>query len=634
MKLFKLLITIILFAACQVAKHHVVENKENVIEQVDSLIALSKKANTDELPDSYLDKALFIAQEANNDIALFNIYIFIGQKNRKKSDYGKSLEYLQLAQQLALNLNSDKLKAYATHEIAVNFRRIDDQATALRYHIQALEWAENANDTFLIHCSLNGIGNVYFSYNDWEKSIEYFHRSLDYLGKVEPNLLGEAINTNTLGEAWLKLGNTDSALHYLERSLQINFLINSELGQAICFNGLGMVYHKKSDYKNAIKAYNSALEMYEKIGDMFYETMCLNNLAKTYQAINKSKKAEQTFKKSYNIASAIGSKSFALEAALELAKLYKNRGDADLSFYYQDLSMQYKDSITDELRQQNADAMKVLYESEKQKREMLEIKQAAELTKIRLNRQKYLFLAIAILLAILVVFVVFAYRHRQLRNKITSIGLEQRLLRAQLNPHFIFNSLSAIQNFIVRNNKQAASQYLVNFSRLMRNILMGTATEFISLSDELEILDDYLTLQKLRYQDRFDFFFEIDDEIHPSDCLIPAMLIQPFVENSVEHGVRFIDYQGNIFVRFQKKQQKLIIQVEDNGLGLQKQETKDSKEKKKKYVSMATKITRRRLQNIEATYKQKCSFSIKDKKSMGVGTGVLVSIEIPYQTDA
>lgn len=601
-----------------------------VADQIDSLILLSKNSKSTELPDKYLDDALYIGLQNNNDSAIFNVYIFIAQQFRKRSNFGKSLEYLQLAQQLAQKLNSDKLKAYATHEIAVNFRRIDDQATALKYHVQALEWAENAKDTFLIHCSLNGIGNVYYSYEEWNRAIEYFHRSLNFLGTKEPNLLGEAINTNTIGEAWLEMGNVDSALFYLERSLQVNFYINSELGQAICFNGIGMVYNKKRDYKNAIKSFKSAIEIYDKIGTLWYETMCLNNLGSTYLEKGDFNNAEKTLLNSYGIASKIGSKSFALDAALKLASLYNKWHKPNKAFEFHELGISYKDSITKELRQQNSDAMNVLYESEKQKREMLMLKQNAELTELKLSRQKYISLSVVILFSVIILVSIFVYRQRQLNSKLKEVALEQKLLRAQLNPHFIFNSLSAIQNFIMRNDKNAASQYLVNFSRLMRNILMGSTTDLFTLSEEIEILDDYLSLQRLRYLEQFDYYFEVADSIDPEFCLVPSMLIQPFVENAIEHGIRDIEYQGLITIRFKTDGAHLLLEVEDNGRGLVKEH--ELEKKKSGHVSMATKITKQRLQNLEATHKQKCNFELLDKSKSGTN-GVLVKVYLPYIED-
>ncbi|MBI9068123.1 MAG: tetratricopeptide repeat protein [Salinivirgaceae bacterium] len=608
---------------------------DNSIVVIDSLMQISRAnfnstQNNPEVFDNYLIKAVEIADKQGNKKKLFDIYIFVAKRCRNISEYSKALEYLQLAQEIGNDLNSDELKAYATHEMAVNFRRIDDNAQALKFHIKALEWAENVHDTFLIHCSLNGIGNVYFSYKDYQQAIQYFHQSLQYLGKATPNLLGEAINTNTIGEAWSFLGNNDSALYYLERSLQVNFYINSKLGQAICFNGIGMINHEKKEYLNAIKSYQAALEIYETMGDLFYETMCLNNLGKTYHTLKDYKKASLTFKKSFDISRNIGCKEHALDAAIELSRLYYELNNSEKSFYYNQIGLAYKDSITMELRDQNSKAMNVLYEAEKQKREILILKQKAELNELKLSRQKFFFLSVLFILFASILFGIFIHRQRQLRNKLTEIGLEQKLLRTQLNPHFIFNSLSAIQNFIMKSDKISASEYLVNFSRLMRNILIGSGSDFILLENELEILEDYLKLQRLRYIGRFDYRFEVADNLHKETCLVPPMLVQPFIENAIEHGVRGIDNQGEIVIRFKKSNLHMIIEVEDNGKGINEQM---AEENKNGHISMATKITRKRMQTLEQLTKIKCNLEIINKQDKSENSGVLVIITIPFNNE-
>jgi tetratricopeptide (TPR) repeat protein len=216
---------------------------------IDSLLHLSeftyKNDTAVDVFDNNLKSAVEIAKKADNKKALFDIYIIVAQRLRNTSQYSKSVEILQKAVSIAEQINSDSLKAKVTHEMAVNFRRINDNAQALKYHIKALELAENANDTFLIHCSYNGIGNVYFDYKDYNKAINYFHKSLKYLRTKNVNLLGDAINSNLLGESWLFLGNTDSAMYYLKHSFGVNVKIGSKLGQAICYNGIGLVYYEK-----------------------------------------------------------------------------------------------------------------------------------------------------------------------------------------------------------------------------------------------------------------------------------------------------------------------------------------------------------------------------------------------------
>ena len=618
-------------------KHSVIsinDYKTVSLSVIDSLIHLSEiNYKNDTIADAFdnnLKGAAEIAKKSNNQKSLFDIYIIVAQRLRNSSKYSRSVESLQKAMTIAEQINSDSLKAKATHEMAVNFRRINDNAQALKYHIKALELAENAQDTFLIHCSYNGIGNVYFEYKDYKKAIDYFHKSLQYLGKEHVNLLGDAINSNLLGESWLYLGNTDSALYYLKHSFDVNVKIGSKLGQAICYNGIGLVYYEKKEYKKAIKIHKKALNIYKSINDKFYQTMCLNNMGKTYLAMKKYALAEKYLTKTYNMATEIGSKRFALDASIELSRLYNIINKSNLSYKFSRKALAYKDSITKELQEQNTQAISILYKTEKQKREIIILKQKAQLSELKLSRQQNAMIAFIFIIMFLIMFGVWFIHQRKLKSKLKEIDLEQKLLQARLNPHFIFNSLAAIQNFILQNDKKAASEYIVNFSRLMRNILMGTGTNFILLQNELEILDDYLKLQQLRFQNKFDYFFEISDDIDPETCVVPPMLVQPFVENSIEHGVRDIEIQGIILIKFIKDREYLIIEVEDNGRGLSDQQ---ETEKKKGHISMATKITNQRMQNIKAITKKQCNFEVLDVSSLRNTSGVLVRIRIPYNEE-
>ena len=608
--------------------------QESSLHIIDSLIDLSKKnynqdTSTNEF-DSYLLEAEKVALNSNLNTKLFDLYILIGVRYRNTSNYSKSLEILHKALNIANEFDSDKLRTKVTHETAVNFRRINENAMALKLHTKALELAESINDTFLIHCSYNGVGNVYLRYKDYDRAIEYFNKSLDFIGKEKPNLLGKAINSNLLGETWLYMGNTDSALYYLQQSFNVNIEIGSELGQAICYNGMGLVYYEEEKYNKAINVHNKALSIYKTLNDIYYQSMCLNHLGKAYLAIKEYLLAEKSLQKSLCIANKIGSKRFALETSINLAQLYHETNNTEASYIYNLKVIAYKDSITEDLQRQNTEAMNVLYKASKQEREILILKQTAEFNELKITRQRYLSVGIAVFALILAFLGVFAYRQRQLKSKLSEISLEQKLLRAQLNPHFVFNSLSAVQNFILKNDKNSASEYLVNFSRLMRNILMGSGSDFIRLENELEILDDYLKLQRLRFMEKFDYYFEISDGIDPEYCLVPPMLIQPFIENSIEHGVRDVDRQGTIMIRFVKEDDFLLIEVEDNGRGIQDQV---EAEKKKGYISMATKITEQRMHNLQVITKKPCKFEVVDNIKVNGLQGVSVKIKIPFKEE-
>jgi tetratricopeptide (TPR) repeat protein len=606
--------------------------KSASIQTIDSLINLSdtkyKQKGTVKTPfDRYLREALEIAQNNNQQKRMAEIYNLIAKRHRNISEYSNAISFYQQSLSIIENIHSDSLKAKTLHEMAVVLRRIDYNAQALKLYMKVLEYAETAKDTVLIHSALNGIGNVYISYNNYSDAITYFKRSLNYLNDLKKNQLGMAINNNNIGEAYLYLHNTDSALAYLNRSFNINVEIGSELGQAICHNSIGMVYVELKQYDKALDEYQKSLEINQKIGDRIYTADNHRNLGKVYMLTGNYKLSEEHLQTALGIGKTIGSNLQILEADKILAELYSYLGNTKHALEHMRESMAYKDSITKEVSRQNAEAMDVLFKAEKQEREIVILKQKADLDALKLSRQRFLFIGIASIMVALVMLFLYFYRQKSLKNKLNQIGLEQKLLRAQLNPHFLFNSLAAVQLYIMQNDKKAASDYLVNFSRLMRNILMGSGSDFIALENELEILDDYLKLQQLRFKNKFEYSFEVSDTLLPAKCQVPPMLVQPFVENAIEHGVRDIDGQGTIIIRFIRIKDVLAIEIEDNGIGLQEH---SGGKQQSNHVSMATKITKQRMQNLQSLTKKPCLFKIFDKVAIQSMPGVLVRIEIPY----
>lgn len=607
----------------------VVSVDQSVNDSIDEFIRCSKeKFNGDDkkpLLDDCLKKALFLAKKHNLKEQIGNIYLIVGKRHREATEYTKAIWYFNQTLSIAEKNMLDGLHAKALHELAVVFRRMGDNAQSLTLYFETLDWAESVQDTFLIHCAYNGIGNVYFRYGKYEEAIENFRKSLKYTGVKSPNILGKAINTNTLGESWLFLGNLDSALFYLNLSLQINEELDSDVGRLICRNGLAMVYNKQGDYLRAINELNDALSKDLSKMNKTYICMSKITLGKAYFNSNQFDIAEKVLFDAYQLSIQVKSKDYALDAVNALSELYKSKGLLNKALEYNAYAMAYKDTITDELLKHNSEAMNVLYKAERQEREILSLKQKTNLAELKVARQKNLFLITGSVLLMSLLILVFAFWQRRLRNKYFTVKLEQRLLRSQLNPHFVFNSLSAVQNFILRNDKMEASDYLANFSRLMRNILIGSRSENISIEKEMEMINDYLHLQQLRFDHKFDYSITVAESI---DILfeIPPMLIQPFVENAVEHGVRNIDYRGLVSVNIDHEQEHLKITIEDNGIGLNNNQNPADN-----HVSLATQITRERLANLQNILKRKCALTIENKTEISESTGVLVTILIPFE---
>jgi ligand-binding sensor domain-containing protein len=211
--------------------------------------------------------------------------------------------------------------------------------------------------------------------------------------------------------------------------------------------------------------------------------------------------------------------------------------------------------------------------------------------------------------------------------------LEMQVLRAQMNPHFLFNCLSSINNFIMKNETEQASDYLTKFSRLMRTVLNNSKNAYISLEDELEMLGLYLDLEKLRFGNRFSYCIDMDRNVDPLSIFIPPLLFQPFVENAVWHGlVHKTDRDGKLKITLQSDGKTLVCLIEDNGVGRASARDLESKSAEKN-KSMGIQITRQRLELINSNGEIAGNeFLIEDLfDRAGRAAGTKVSLRINYK---
>lgn len=236
-----------------------------------------------------------------------------------------------------------------------------------------------------------------------------------------------------------------------------------------------------------------------------------------------------------------------------------------------------------------------------------------------------------------IVFIIYTLRVKQIAQKSKQVQqmaqLELQALRAQMNPHFLFNSLNAIQHFISENEGARAQNYLGSFSRLMRLILESSRSNYVSLAQEKELLSLYLELEQVRFNNRFAFSIDIDPELNIG-YEIPAMLIQPFAENAVNHGLFDKPGQdGRIWIRFYRDKGDLCCEVEDNGIG---REAAALLEKKKKHVSRGMQITEERLKTLEQSDGLKTRILVEDKydeEGKAAGTKITIRITDPELTE-
>ncbi len=200
-----------------------------------------------------------------------------------------------------------------------------------------------------------------------------------------------------------------------------------------------------------------------------------------------------------------------------------------------------------------------------------------------------------------------------------------------MNPHFVFNALLAIQGFVYLNKPNEAGRYLTSFAKLIRHTLYGSTEEYISLDKEIEALQYYLDLQRLRFNESFDYIIDLDQEVIPESTLIPPLLIQPFLENAIEHGLQHKKEGGRLKFSMKVREDCLLVEVEDNGIGrVEAQKMQNAKGKLHK--SMGLEIIKKRLESLNKVLLNKIQLEIIDLHDDGKPSGTLVKIYIPYKS--
>jgi chemotaxis protein histidine kinase CheA len=212
----------------------------------------------------------------------------------------------------------------------------------------------------------------------------------------------------------------------------------------------------------------------------------------------------------------------------------------------------------------------------------------------------------------------------QKKLRIQNKRIELQSLRREMNPHFIFNSLNSVNQFIAENNELEANQYLTRFSKLMRGVMENSKDDFIPLGEELDLLKNYLALEKSRFHDKFDYEIEVDPELKGDHILIPGMLIQPFLENAVWHGLRYRTDAGNLQLSFKKSEGHILVTVKDNGIGIQKSKEQKTVHQKQRN-GRGMKNTLERISLLNDLYRRNITCSVDDRNGEG---GVLVTLKM------
>jgi two-component system LytT family sensor kinase len=444
-------------------------------------------------------------------------------------------------------------------------------------------------DYYFLTIIHSGLGAIYEQNDDQEKSVKAYLRAVEMSENhgIRGRLSWHYLN---VGKGYMALNDNSSAEEYFLKAIDIRDDI-SQLARANAYANLGYCYYEKKMYDKALELFDRAESLFDERPEDNFANYSIIEFwrGRLYDEINEQDKAVEHLFEAYGYAKNGEDYRQLAEITKFIADLHAERKDFEGAYNYQTLYDQYSEMHLYAVENRRQRELEVKYDAEKKQRE-------AELLRLQANQ------------------------------------LQLKALRAQMNPHFMYNALNAIQDYVGSNEKEKATKYLAKFAHLMRRSLEFSELESIELEKEIEFVDEYLSInEKLRFEDKFSYKITVADDIEEDLLRVPTMIIQPYVENAIEHGLRSID-NGFVKIDFTLLDEDTILCViEDNGIGRDKARERNEKDiRYRHHRSRGTFITETRLKLLNDSKENQVFVNTVDlKDDDGNALGTRVEVQIP-----
>ncbi len=558
----------------------------------------------------------------------------LGTVYRNTSQYQKAVDLHQDALAAAEKANNTELRVLSLNMLGVVYRRTDAIKTALDYNQRALELAESVDNPSVhikrsINVALNGIGNLYQTLEQYDQAIVQFERALK-LEEELGNKLGLAINHQNIGNCLEEKGDLESALENYRKSLAYNEEIGSEYGTIICKNSLAQIYLKQDMPYAALVLLEPLLEASQRIGDFFITASIFINTGWAHTKLGNFDQAHDFITKGLEMAINRNMPSSILYGYQKLSELEYDRGDFKKAYEYYKKADEHAAQISSATNLRYMNDIIERYETDKKNNQIAVLAKQNEIVRLRLKKNETTLLVSALIVGLISSILYILYRQYQSKNEKRVLTLEQKMLRSQMNPHFLFNSLNSIKLYIINNEQKNAVHYLNKFSKLVRKILEASSQREISLAEELETVELYMNIENIRFSNEIDFRVEVDEDINVDNVKIPSLTLQPFLENSLWHGLSPKEGEKKIHIHVKRKDKGHVsIEILDNGVGRTMAEAnKENRVLKRKSVGIH--ITKERLANFAKDYQNNFDVDIVDLyDDDGKPNGTKVVLDIP-----
>jgi len=581
-----------------------------------------------------IDSAVLICEKKNLDIPS-RLHLLMAEYQFATNDLRSASEEASIAMKKAAGSGNSEDLARINLFFGKYYRRTGFFKESIEYYENAIAISKKEGLKGLIPISYLQQADVYWAINDLSGQRKILEKLIDAslaendsaLATIGYRVLGTTFCGDSAIEAKRNFRMADSLLRIC---FAIAATRKDTLNCAWSLSNIGWNYYLEKMYDSSIFYFERSLKRYSLPGNVHsMASNSLGNLGTVYRDLKNPEKAIKFYQKAIDQALIVSSLFNLQWIYMDMSNMYLNLKDTANAYKNYVLFKKYSDSyIKKENTQGLADA-RIRYEVDTQNKEV-------ELLSLRMKKNRLLNYGFAgfIFLAALIGFLLFRGSKLKDKRRISEMNrkiseITQANLRQQMNPHFIFNTLNSIQYYMYQHDKLATNNYLTKFSSLMRKVLDNSQHTSVPLSDELSALNLYLELESIRFKDKFEYKISIDDEIDPLMHKIPTMLIQPYVENSICHGLIPKEGKGYVNIDLKLNSECILCSIEDNGIGREAAKERNQK-RENNHNSLGTQIAKSRLDLVNELYGTSLQTVYTDlKNESGEPTGTRVEIHIP-----
>ena len=605
------------FIKANIDTAELISKKENI--ELTSLLHLARAKyfySTEDFNNASQEAtiALKLSKEDGDTKTIIRTMMFLGQYNLRTGFFQESIDYFTNSISLAEKEHLKGYKPLGYSLIANVFSTMGNTREYNKYLKKLINAGKEENDSTYLKIGYYLLGSSYTGENRNYRKADTLV-SQDY--KVPDSLVFRYFKK---ADSLLRI-----SLLIAQKKKDTIFTIRS-------LANLGWNFYREKKYDSAIAEYNKTLtysipaKVHEFIANAY------GNLGTTYRDMGKTDISLKYYARSIEEAKLYNDVFSLYWVYLDMSDMYLQKKDTTKAFNNYVLYKKYSDLYLKMSKTQGLAEAKIKYDADAHNKEL-------QLLSLKLSNQKLLIYGFTglFVLSLAIGVLIFSRSKIIAKRRISEMNrriseITQANLRQQMNPHFIFNTLNSIQYYMYQHDKLATNNYLTKFASLMRKVLENSQHTSIPLRDELEALNLYLELEMIRFKDRFDYEITVDDEIDQLLYKVPTMLIQPYVENSISHGLMPCEGKGLVKIGLKLENEYIACTIEDNGIG--REAAQQNKRKREgNHNSLGTQIVTSRLDLVNALYGTSLKTIYTDLKNIkGESEGTRVEIQIPILT--